>query len=169
MLNIRTLVFYLILAVSAVLLQIIPRTLGHVLDFTVILAGFPIYSAARLSLLYGVVLYLAAASLSASMNMGEAVFFICTNGIIGLSLGIIKDRIRSISLVPVPSAMIVIVMLLIVNYLLGISIFGYSALKAPILQVLTLFLPIYIYCFIYLKLAMSVDNLLHKCIDLNIY
>jgi hypothetical protein len=111
--------------------------------------------------------YLAAAALLASVNIGEALFFTCTNGIIGLSLGIIKNRFKSIYPVPALSALIDIAILFTVNYLLGISIFGHSALKVPFLQALNLFPPMYLYCFLYLKLAISADNLLHKYIELN--
>jgi hypothetical protein len=159
----------LILALSAALLQNISRIFGNALDFISILAGFPVYYAARLNWIPGVIVYITAAALSAALNIGEALFFICTNGLIGLSLGIIKGRFRNINFVPVPSAILVIAMLFTVNYLFGISIFGYSSFNAPILQALVLFLPIYIYCYIYMKLAISADNLLHKYFDFRIY
>ena len=169
MLNKRVLISCLILAVSAAALQTIPRILGPAFVFTGILSGFLVYFAAQLNWFLGFAVYLTASALSASMDMGEAVFFICTNGIIGLSLGIIKDRFKNIYLVPVLSALLVTVMLCIVNYLFGINSFGYSAPKALIPQALTLFLPLYIYCFICLKLAMSAYNLLHKYINFHIY
>ncbi len=165
----RVLIFCFTLAASAAVLQNIPHMFGHALDFVAISAGFPVYSAARFNWVFGVAVYIAAAALSAALNTGEAVFFICTNGIIGLSLGIMKDRLKNINFVPVPSAILVIIMLFIVNYLFGISIFGYSSLNAPILQALTLFLPLYIYCYIYLKLAISADNQLRKYTGLHMY
>ncbi len=161
----RVLVYYVILVVLTSTLQAMPHISGAAFAFAAILGSFPVYIASRLNWVLGFAVYLTAAYISSLMNLGEALLFICTNGIIGLSLGIIKGRIKSIYYVPVPSVMIVILMLFAVNYLLGISIFGYSQLKSPILQGFTLFLPLYIYCFIYLKLAMHTDTLLGKYIE----
>lgn len=165
MLNKRVIILCIMLAVLAAVLQAVPRVLGSALMFAVILGGFPIYLAARINWACGVAVYLAAAYISSTVNPGEAIFFICTNGIIGLSLGILKDRFKSIYSAPVPSALMVTAMLFAVNHLLGISIFSYSALKAPIPQALALFLPVYIYCLIYLQLAVYADTLLHKYLE----
>lgn len=157
------------LTVLATALQTVPRIFGSAFAFAAILGGFPVYIAARLNSTLGIIVYLSVSILSATINISEAIFFICTNGIIGLSLGIAKNHFKKIYLVPVPSTLLVIVMLFMVNYLLGISIFGYSAFKAPIPQAFTLFLPLYIYCFIYMKLAMSADNLIYRYIDSRVY
>ncbi len=167
MLNKRVLIFCIILAVLAAALQAVPRILGSAFMFTVILGGFPIYIAARLNWACGVAVYLAAAYISSIMSLGEAIFFICTNGIIGLSLGIMKSHFKSIYFAPAPSALMVILMLFTVNHLFGISIFGYSAFKAPLQQAFTLFPPLYIYCLIYLRLAAYADTMLHKYIELD--
>ena len=167
MLNKRVLIFCIMLAVLAAALQAIPHILGAAFVFAAILGGFPVYIATRLNWVLGIAVYLTAAYISSIMNIGEALFFICTNGIIGLSLGITKDRFKRVYSAPVPSTLMVIVMLFAVNYLFGISIFGYSVLRAPIPQALTLFPPLYIYCLIYLRLVMYADTLLHKYIELD--
>ncbi|HYF84202.1 MAG TPA: hypothetical protein VEB00_14375 [Clostridia bacterium] len=167
MLNKRKLVFCIMLAVLAAALQAVPRILGTAFAFAAILGGFPVYIAAGLNWALGIAVYLTAAYITSIINISEALFFVCTNGIIGLSLGILKNRFGSIYFAPAPSALIVISMLFAVNYLFEISIFGYSALKTPIVQAFTLFLPLYIYCLIYLKLAMFADTLLYKYIDLD--
>lgn len=138
------------------------------LGFIVILSGFPIYYTARLHWAFGTTVCLAAAAISASINIGEAVLFLCTNGIIGLSLGILQPFFKKVCLIPVPSAISVILMLLAVNYLFGINIFGDEVPGSPILQGLALFPPIYAYCFTFLKLAVSAGNLLNKYFDFRI-
>ncbi|KUO72629.1 MAG: hypothetical protein APF77_07255 [Clostridia bacterium BRH_c25] len=165
--NRRVLFLCILLAFSAAALQAVPGILGNTFAFTVILGGLPVYIAARLSCTSGIAVFFTASALSAYMDISEALFFICTNGIIGLSLGLAKGRFKNIYTVPFPSALLVVVMLSAVNYLFGIRIFGNSALKSLIPQAITLLPPLYIYCFIYLKLSMFADNLLHRNIELN--
>ncbi|HOM42764.1 MAG TPA: hypothetical protein PLG67_03170 [Bacillota bacterium] len=169
MFNKRILFFCTGLALLAAALQAVPPILGAAFGFAALLNGFPIYLAARLSYILGILVYLSAAALLAFYNPCEALFFICTNGIIGLSLGIIKDRFRSIYPIPALSAILDIAILLIVNYRFGISIFSPSAFSTPVSQAAALMLPMYLYCLIYLKLAMSVDKLLHRYIELDIH
>ncbi|HYF74959.1 MAG TPA: hypothetical protein VD757_00110, partial [Candidatus Nitrosocosmicus sp.] len=167
MINKRLLVLCVILTVLAATLQALPRLLGDAFAFAAVLGGFPIYAAAHLHWAWGIAVYLAAAYLSSIVNMGEAMFFICSNGIIGLSLGISANRLKNTYIRPVPSVLAVIAMLSAVNSLFGINIFGYSPLRTPLQQVLILFLPLYIYCLIFLKLAIFADDLLHRHIELD--
>lgn len=168
MFNKRVLILCIALTLVAAILPALPYLFGTVFAFAVLLNGLPVYIAVRLSYPLGILVYFSTAALLAFHNFSEALFFICTNGIIGLSLGITIDRFRSIYPAPVFSALLDIAILFIVNYRFGISIFSPSAINSPILQVLMLFLPMYLYCFLYLKLAMSLDKLLHKYIELNI-
>lgn len=169
MFNKRILLLCIGLALLAASLQTVPIIFGTAFAFTVLLNGIPVYMATRLNYALGILVYILTAALLAFYNSFEALFFICTNGIIGLSLGIIKDCFRSIYPVPALSALLNISILFIVNYRFGISIFSSFLINAPILQVLMLFLPMYIYFLLYLKLAMSLDRLLHKYIELNIH
>lgn len=169
MLNKRSLIFCIIFAVLAAALQTAPRILGDAFIFAVILGSFPVYIAAHLNWALGIAVYLTAAYILSVMNISEALFFICTNGIIGLSLGFMRGRLSSIYYAPAPSSLIVIAMLFAVNYIFGISIFSPSSLMSPIAQACTLFLPLYIYCLIYLRLAVYTDNLFRKHIKLDIF
>lgn len=168
MLSKRVIAFYIILAVLTAALQTSPRILGDAFAFAVILSGLPVYIAARFSCAVGISVYLAATVLSAYMNTGEALFFICINGIIGLSLGILKYRFKSTYAIPALSALIAILILFIINYSFGINIFGNSAFRTPIPQALALFPILYVYCLVYLKLAMFANNLVRRNIELNI-
>ncbi|MGI6585094.1 MAG: hypothetical protein GX301_06640 [Gracilibacteraceae bacterium] len=169
MFNKRILIFCIILALMAAALQAVPFVFGTVFSFAVLLNGFPVYIAARFSYTLGILVYLSAAALMALYNFCEAVFFACTNGIIGLSLGIMKGLFKSIYTVPALSALLDITILLMVNYLFGIRIFNSSVFGTPVSQTAALLIPMYFYCLVYLRLATSVDNLLHKYIDFNIH
>jgi hypothetical protein len=104
----------------------------------------------------------------AYFGIGEVLFFICTNGFIGLSLGILQYRFRSNYTIPAFSALIVSIMLFIVNYFFKISIFWDSTFKTPVIQAFALFSFLYIYCLIYLRLAIFANKLLRKNIEFNI-
>lgn len=169
MLNRRVLFLCVILAASAAILQSAPRILGDAFAFAVLLCGLPVYIAARLNCTLGIIVYLAAAAISAYANISEALFFTCTNGIIGLSLGINKRFFRNWYTAPVTSVILVIFMLSMVNCILGISIFNNTDFKTHIAQMLMIFPPLYIYCLVYLKLSIFADNLLHRNIELGDY
>lgn len=169
MLNKRVSIFCLILVILIVALQAAPRILGLPYIYAVILMGLPVYIAARFNWAYGTAVYLAAAVISASMNTGEALFFLCNNGFIGLSLGILKSYFKKNYTISAIPALIVGLMLFIVNYFFKINIFGSSVIKIPILQALTLFSLLYVYCLIYLKLAIYANNLIRRNIEFNFY
>ena len=155
----RILILCILLTLSAAALQAAPRIFGAVFAFAVLLSGLPVYIAARLGYARGIAVYLSAAVLLGLINTGEAFFFICTNGMIGLSLGIAMS--------PAFSALLDTAVLFTVNYLVGISIFSSPAFNAPVLEALFLFPPMYLYCFLYLKLSMSLNGLLHRYIELD--
>lgn len=164
MLNKRVVGLCIILSILSAVLQSAPVLLGNSFSFAVFLSGLPVYIAARQGCGAGITVFFAAAALSLYMNVIEALFFICTNGIIGISSGIMQDRFNSIYYIPVPSALLVVVMLFAVNYPLGIRIFDTSVIKAPILQAIALLPILYAYCLIYLKTSMSAAALLHRSI-----
>lgn len=169
MLNRRVTISCIILTLLAAALQSAPGILGDTFSFVVILSGLPVYIAARFNWAYGTAVYLAAAGILVSMNTYEALFFICTNGFIGLSLGILKYHFKRNYTVSAISALITGVILFIINYFFEISIFGYLTFKTPVTQALALFPLLYIYCFIYLEIAIYANNVLRQNIEFNIY
>ena len=141
----------IILSIMSVLLQN---------SFAGLLCGMPVYMAAQIGCTEGIIVFLSAAFLSFYINAGTALFFICTGGIIGLSSGIMKDRIRSIYYVPVISALSVLVMLFAVNYLLQIRIFDPSPYRGPLVQADLLLPLLYVYCLIHFKISLFLDTTL---------
>lgn len=168
MLKRRMTAFYIILTVLTTALQAAPGILGDIFAFAVILSGIPIYIAARSNCIAGISVYLTSTILSACMNIVEITLFICINGIIGLSLGILRYRLKSTYSISSITALIIILALFIINYSFGINILENSSFKTPITQAPILFPILYAYCLVYLKLAMFTDNLIRRNIELNI-
>lgn len=71
-----------------VLFQIIPVILSELFVFATMVSALPIYIISRINPQTGVIAYSAAAVLIFSVSTHEALFFLCTNGPVGLSLGI---------------------------------------------------------------------------------
>jgi hypothetical protein len=168
MLNSRVTISCIILTLLAAVLQAAPGIFGESFALAVCLCGFPVYIAARFNSIWGIAVYLAAAAILAYFNTGEALFFICTNGFIGLSLGILKYHFKSNYTIPAFSALIVNMMLFIVNYFFKINIIDNLTFKTPVTQALALFPFLYIYCLIYFRLAVFANKLLRRNIEFNI-
>jgi len=164
----RVTILCIILTFLAVMLQSASGIPGKFFAFIVFLSGLPIYTAARFNFIYGAAVYLAAAAILSYLNTGDALFFICTNGLIGLSLGILKYHFRSNYIIPAFSALIVNIMLFIVNYFFKINIISNLIFKTPFAQALALLPLLYIYCLVYLRLAMLANKLLRQNIEFNI-
>ncbi len=169
MFNKRIVILCSVLVTLAAASQAAPKVLGNAFAFAVLLGGIPVYMAVRISFFLGVVVYLTAAFLSSSGNMAEALFFLCTSGIIGLFSGTMKKFFYNPIVISASSALFVILMLSGVECLLGVSLFHDPAPESYIEWAVVLFPPLCLYCLLYLKLCILADNLLHRNIELNIY
>jgi|GEM_PF-5041766 len=125
-----------------------------------IAGGLPVYLAARLNLLTGILIYLLVSIISALMDIGAALYFICTAGIASLSLGIARSRSRKLRLVPIPSAILVFSMLAVLNYHFGIRILGDNNRWTILMQALVLIPFLYLSCYLYLSLLMLAEKLI---------
>ena len=72
----------------AVIFQLVPVFFSEAFILVTILGAFPIYLTAKLDPKTGVIAYITAAILITFFSSHEGLFFMCTNGIVGLSLGI---------------------------------------------------------------------------------
>lgn len=142
-----------LMAAIAVIFQTLPILLSEVFIFLTVLSAVPIYIASRVKPVAGVLSFLVAAILMIFISTHEALFFICTNGIVGMSLGIcryIKLK-KAIILLICPLALTI--SLSIMNYGIGIPVFGSKIPGAFLVQLLILFLFSLVYILIYLLFA----------------
>lgn len=157
--------FYILLAVLAAVLPAVPAIWESTFAFAVVIGGLPIYIAVRQNRALGFVLYFSVSIFSACMDIGEALFFICISGSIGLTLGIMRDSLRNIYTVPILPVLVVSAMLSAVNYLLGISIFS-SVYRWTLIQQCFALIPLlYVFCLVHLKLFILAESLLLKILS----
>ena len=150
------------MATIAALFQAAPVLLSEVAVILTIFSDLPIYIAARIKPSTGVLSYLVAAFLIMLISTHESLFFLCTNGVVGLSLGICYYYIKNHQLrrcflivyskkliTMMISSIVLTISLSFMNYGIGIPVFGVT-LPGPVgLQLTILFLFSLLYNFIY--------------------
>jgi hypothetical protein len=142
-----------LMAAIAAIFQSLPLLATEAFVILTVLSALPIYMAARLNPFAGTLSFIVAAILIFLVSTHEALFFICTNGIVGLSLGICRCyKMRIPVILPLCSAILTI-FLSIMNYGIGIPIFGTKIPGTIIIQIVTLFIFSLAYNFIYLVFA----------------
>lgn len=146
----KTIIIGALMAAIAAIFQSLPVLFTEVFVLLTILSAIPIYISSRVSPLSGILSYIVAGTLIFFISTHEGLFFLCTNGVVGLSLGLCRYyKLRKLIIIIV-SAVIMTVTLCIMNYGIGISIFG-AALPGPlIIQLLIILAFSAVYCFVYL-------------------
>jgi len=161
--------FCILLAASAAGFQALSG-LGSSLSIPAAAAvGLPVYLAARLNFIPGILIYFSVLILSACMDISSALFFICTTGSVGLALGITRSLSGHTYLVPAPAAFLVFALLAAVNNLFGIRIFE-STYRWTILRQAAALIPgLYIFCLIYFGFCMLAEKLILGSLELGSY
>lgn len=96
------------------------------------------------------------------ISVHEALFFICTNGPVGLSLGLCNhytDRKIIISLI---SGIILTLTLSIMNFIIGIPVFGISLSSNFLVQFSFILVFSLTYTSIYLQIANTIFNIIER-------
>ena len=93
---------------------------GEAFVLLTILSTIPIYISVRISILYGITGYLCTALLLFFVSPHQALFFVCTNGLLGASLGVCRKK--GLSSAPACSigATLLLIGLIVVSVFLGI-------------------------------------------------
>lgn len=145
----KTLVIGGLLAVVAALFQVMPALFSEVFVFLTIFSAVPIYIVSRINPKAGILSYIVAGLIIMMISAHEALFFLCTNGIVGISLGICSYYTnRKIFIFSISSLMLMIT-LSIMNYGLGIPVFGAKIPGVMVVQLLILLLFSLLYIVIY--------------------
>ena len=140
MVNTKTLVIGALFAIMAALFQALPIIFSEVFVFLTIFSAIPIYVVARISPKAGVLSYVVAAMLLMIISTHEGLFFLCTNGIIGCSLGISRYYTNKKAIIWVCSSIALTMTLSIMNYGIGIPVFGTKIPGLLYFQLFILFL-----------------------------
>lgn len=148
----------------AVLFQIIPVIFSELLVLATMLSALPIYIISRISPRTGIIAFFAAALLILLINTHEGLFFLCTNGPLGLTLGITNHYTRKWTAIAGLSSIILTLTLCVMNYVIGIQVFGTKLPGLIFFQLGIMYCFSFIYCIIYLYISNFLFMMLNKFI-----
>jgi hypothetical protein len=137
----------------AALLQLVPTFFSEVFVFITMLSAIPIYAISRLSPKIGFLAYLIAGFIVLSLSPHEALFFMFTNGPLGLALGVAHYYTPIKVLIVGLSALTLTLTLSLLTFILGVAVFGTPIPGAWWLKVLTILGFSSIYSIIYYLFA----------------
>jgi len=136
----KNLVIGALLAVITAFFQVMPVLFSEVFLFLTIFSAAPIYIVSRINPKAGALSYLVAGMLVMFISTHEGLFFLCTNGIIGVSLGACSYYTNRKTIIFIISSIALTITLSIMNYGIGIPIFGSKMTGGMIIQLGILFL-----------------------------
>ncbi|HWT74425.1 MAG TPA: hypothetical protein VN258_06865 [Mobilitalea sp.] len=152
----RMMIIAALMAAIAAIFQLLPVLLSEFAVLLTIASALPIYCSSRIKPLAGILSYLVAAFLIMLFSTHEGLFFLCSNGMIGLSLGVCryyKQKKLNILLI---SSFCTTLSLSIMNYGIGIPVFGTSLPGNLVMQLSIIYTFLLVYNFIYLLMADSI-------------
>ena len=162
MINTRTIIIGSLFAVIAALFQLIPTFFSEIFVFITIFSAVPIYIVSRINPKAGVLSYIVSSMIIMILSVHEGLFFLCTNGIVGISLGICSYYIRSKAITWFLSSFILTITLSIMNYGIGIPVFGGDIPGVMINQIAIIFFFSIIYNILYFYFSSFIFNILKK-------
>lgn len=151
----------LLICLSAIL-QLLPTTFGEIFIIATILSAIPIYILSRISPKVGLIGYIIAGICIFFFNVHEGLFFLFTNGLVGVSLGTFNYILESKLLISLFSGIVLTLSLSIVNFIIGIPVLGINLPGKLLTQISILMVFSIVYCFVYLYLANFIYNFLKK-------
>ena len=160
MINTKNVVIGALFAVIAALLQIIPVVFSEVFVFLTIFSAVPIYIVSRINPKAGVLSYLVASMLIMFLSVHEGLFFLCTNGVVGMSLGICSYYTKIKAIIWFLSSFALTITLSIMNFGIGIPVFGSKLPGGILIQIMIIFLVSAIYNILYYYFSCFIFNLL---------
>lgn len=144
----------------ATLFQLFPVIFSEAFVFITILSTFPVYFVARINPRSGLLTFAATALLVTIVNIHEGIFFLCTNGILGLCLGICSYYKRNRLLTCFINALVLSTTLSLLSFIIGIPVFG---MKTPMPFGIQLSI-IFLFSFVYSFLLMNITDLVYRVI-----
>ena len=159
----KTLVLGALLAVIASFFQLMPVLFSEVFIFGTIFSAVPIYIVSVINPKAGVLSYFVTAILVMLISTHEGLFFLLTNGVIGVSLGVFKYYTNRKTIIFIGSSMVLTITLSIMNYGVGIPILGTQIPGVIIIQLIILFLLSLVCNILYYYLSDYIFRTIKKC------
>jgi hypothetical protein len=151
-----------VLTFFTVLFQIIPVVFSHKYVLLTLFSALPIYLITRTSGPMGLVAFVAAGILIFGISSHEGLFFLFANGPVGLVLGLGEHFSKRDLTAAFLTAITLTITLSLLNFVIGIKVFGTSIPGSLGVQILIIFLFSFIYSVIYSYMAGFVYRLLRK-------
>lgn len=158
----RTIVIGALFATIAALFQLTPVFFSEFFIFLTIFSAIPIYIISRINPKAGVLSYFVASMIVMTFSVHEGLFFLCTNGIVGLSLGICSNHIQNKFIIWILSSFTLTIALSIMNYGIGIPVFGGKIPGVMIVQIGIIFLVSTVYNIFYYYFTSFIFKTLQK-------
>ena len=163
----KTIIVGAFLAGLAALFQLIPVITSEAFVLLTVLSALPIYIIARIDAKAGSMAYLVAAVIVTLFSLHEGLFFLCTNGVVGLSLGIFNHYLINKTTIYMIASFILAAALSIMNFVIGIPVFGIKLSISPYAQLLIMLAFSLVYSAIYYNFANFVYKILSRYWDFN--
>lgn len=162
MMDTKTVVIGALLAVIAAFFQAIPVLISEVFVILTVFSAAPIYIVSRLNPRAGVLSYFVASMIIMLISTHEGIFFLYTNGIIGVSLGVCSYYTKNKAFIWLISSFILTFTLSFMNYCIGIPVFGMKIPGVFIIQLSILFIFSAVYNIIYDYFSSFIFKLLKR-------
>lgn len=158
----KILVIASLLSAIAALFQLIPVIFSEAFLLLTVFSAIPIYIVSRINYKAGILSYFAASLIIMTLSVHESLFFLCTNGIVGLSLGIFSGFFNKRFIICLFSSLILTTSLSILNYGIGIPVLGMKIPGTIINQISILLLFSFVYSIFYLYISNYIFNSFKK-------
>lgn len=146
----------------AVVFQIIPVLFSEIFVFVTMLSALPIYMIAKMNPKIGVAGYITAAILITLFSVHEGMFFLCTNGVVGLALGGTHYYTNKRSIIFSISAILLTLALSMMTFIIGIPVFGFVINANIFIQVCILLIFSLVYSIFYFYVSNLVFKIINK-------
>lgn len=160
--GVKKIAILVVLTVFTILFQIIPAISSHKYVLLTMFSALPIYLITSTSGLVGLIAFVAAGISIFGISSHEGLFFLFTNGPVGLVLGLGGYFKKGNLAAAFFSGLILTITLSLLNFLIGIKVFGATIPGSLGIQVLLIFLFAFIYSVIYSFMAGFVYRLFQK-------
>jgi len=142
-----------LMACLAALLQLTPVLLTEMFVLITMLSALPIYLISRIHPKLGLMASLAAFFIISIISVHEGLFFLLTNGPVGCSLGFGSHYFKKKINIIIFSSFILAVGLCIMNFFIGIPVFGFPMTGFIEIQLLGILIFSFVYNLLYLKIC----------------
>ena len=126
------------------------------------LSALPIYMIAKMNPKIGLTGYIAAAILISLFSVHEGLFFLSTNGVVGLALGATHFYTNKRIIIFSVSTLSLTLALSIMTFVIGIPVFGFVINASVFIQICLLFVFSLIYSIFYFYISNAVFKMINR-------